>query len=526
MANPIDALISAISPRAGVKRAAYRAQLEAWRAYDAAAKTRRTAGWKATGSSHAAETEFGLDTLRARSRELTRNNEYAKTAVGIWQRNAIGAGFKLRTIATKASAKRAADLWKEWADTTQVDPAGRMTFAGLSGLGMREVVEAGEFLIRRRWRRADTGLAVPLQLELLEVDHLDTTKRLVGRDNEKAEVWQGVQYSKRGRLQGYWLYRDHPGDARSLRRTSVFVPARDVIHVFRTERIGQVRGVPWGASTMIRTRKIGDYEDAELERKVVASMFVGFVHDIEAGLGDNLTTTPQTDLVMEPGSWEELPPGKDITFSKPPEAEGYRDYMDVSLHAVARGFEVTYEDLTGDLSRTNFSSARLGRLVHAEAVLDFQRNVWTPLVCARVWDWFLEAARAIGKLKGPIEAQWTAPAPRLADPKTEITTGNLRVRNGFASLSQVIRELGQDPAQVLEELGEDLQRLDELGLVLDSDGRQGTSSGADRDDRDEVSTEPQVEPAADAQAGTPGAAPTVATRSAGVDAVLRNGDGP
>lgn len=525
MRNPFDAAIAALAPRMGVKRARARLQLAAFRAYDAAAKTRRTAGWKATSTSHTAETEFSLETLRNRSRELVRNNEYAKTAVGIWQRNAIGAGFKLRAIGGgKRLTKKAVDLWDEWAGTTQIDPAGRLTFSGLGGLGMREVVEAGEFLIRRRWRRADGSLAVPLQLQLLEADHLDTTKRLVhGKDVETSRIWQGVQYSARGRLQGYWLYPEHPGDARTFRRKSFFVPARDIIHVFRAERIGQVRGVPWGASAMIRTRKIGDYEDAELERKVVASMFVGFVHDIEAGLGDGLgpKSSEETNLEMQPATWEELPPGKDITFSKPPIAEGYKEYMDVSLHAVARGYDVTYEDLTGDLSMTNFSSARLGRLVHAEAVLDFQRNTWVPLVCDRVWQWFLEAAAITGKVTKPIKAQWTAPAPRLADPKTEISTANLRVRNGFISLSGAIRELGQDPDHVFEELAEDMKRLDDLGLVLDSDARQATSSGADRDDLEEKSKTRKPEPGED-----PNAPPTdPETRSAALDAALLNGQG-
>lgn len=523
MRNPVDAIVEALAPRLAVKRERARAQLERYRAYDAAAKTRRLAGWKATNLSHSAETEFALDLLRARSRELVRNNEWAKTAVGVWARNAIGDGFKLRLEGPKRASKRALELWKAWAGTTQVDPAGRLTLAGQGSLGMREVVEAGEFLIRRRWRRGDTGrgLAVPLQLELLEPDHLDTTKRLEGTDAEKARIYQGVQYSSRGRLQGYWLYPEHPGDSRALRRTtSVFVPARDVIHVFRQDRIGQVRGVPWGASCLVRVRKIGDYEDAELERKAIASLFVGFVHDIEGGLGDNVVKAAGADLAMEPGAWEELPPGKEITFSDPPVVEGYADYMTVSLHAVAKGFEVTYEDLTGDLSRVNFSSARLGRIAHADAVHEFQTHTWVPLVCSRVWEWFLEAATVAGRLPqsaGELVAEWTPPRPRLADPKTEVTTANLRVRNGFQSLSGAIRELGGDPQEVLEELSGDMTRLDDLGLVLDSDGRQATASGADREDTLETADDPQA-----AQGGGPGPAADLEARAA---ALARNGHG-
>lgn len=491
MRNPIDALIELAAPRLGEARYrarrrldAYRAQGDQVRAYEGASKTRRTAGWLAPGTSAVGETEFQLDTLRFRSRDLVRNNPHAAEAVRIWARHAIGPGFRVTPRGRARENKRAADLWKEWADSTQCDPLGRSTIDGLSSLGMREVVESGEFLIRRRWRRGDEGLAVPLQLQLLEVDHLDTTKRLEGREVNKSRVIQGIQFSNRGRVQGYWIFPFHPGDTYSLRRPSVFVPARDVIHVFRTERIGQVRGLPWGTPAMIRHRKLDQFEDAELERKQIASMFVGFVHDIEAGMGDKLTTgSIGTDLALEPGTWEELPHGKDITFSKPPESLGYAPFVEITLRSIARAYSVSYEDLTGDLSKVNFNSARVGRMEHADEVRDWQRHTWRPVFCDRVWAWFLEAAAVAGKLGfRPIPAEWTAPPPRVADPKTETQVATMRIRSGLSSLSAELRERGLDPQETLQELAADLENLDRLGLTLDSDPRTSTSSGAARTD--------------------------------------------
>ncbi len=499
MRNPIDLLVSVVSPEKGLRRLQarvnLRSALERTRAYDAAAKGRRLGGWRTSSKSPSAETEFSLSSLRDRSRDLVRNNQWAGEAVRIWKRNAIGPGFGLRVQGPTRAAKRARELWDTWAGTesrpsTEIDPENRKTFAGLQALGMREVVEAGEFLIRRRWRRADDNLTVPLQLELLEPDHLDTTRTLVGTKADKARIIQGVQYSSRGRIQGYWLFRDHPGDNRAMRRESVFVPARDVIHVFAADRIGQVRGVPWGASCILKLRDLDLFDDAELQRKQIASMFVGFVHDMEAGFVDSLVNKPGGSVLeMEGGTFEDLAPGKTINFSTPPTVEGYRDYMSVGLHAIAKGYSVTYEDLTGDLSGVNFSSARIGRMTHVDGVRDWQNHTWKPAVLARVWGWFLEAAFVVGKItRRDLIAEWTAPPPRLADPKTEVTTASLRVRAGFSSLSGVIRELGRNPEEVLAELSDDMKLLDSLGLVVDSDARQATSSGADRDDLAEAST--------------------------------------
>lgn len=504
MRNPLDLLVEAISPERGIRRLAARTVLRAaadqHRAYDAAASGRRTASWTASGRSPAAETEFTLTRLRDRSRELVRNNQWAAEAVAIWKRHAIGPGFGLRVDGPARAAKRARELWDAWAGTVEVDPENRRKFSGQQSTGMREIVEAGEFLIRRRWRRADDNLTVPLQLELLEPDHLDTQKSLEGKRAEKSRVVQGVQYSTRGRIQGYWLFREHPGDTRAMRRESVFVAARDVIHAFKIDRIGQVRGVPWGASCLLKLRDLDLFDDAELQRKQIASMLVGFVHDMEAAMGDNLLANKaKVNLDMEGGTWEELPPGKTIEFSRPPTVEGYRDYMSVGLHAIAKGYHVTYEDLTGDLSGVNFSSARLGRMAHVDEVRDWQLHTWIPAVLDRVFAWFLEAAALSGKLsrRADLKPVWTAPAPRLADPKTEITSAQTRVRNGFSSLSEEIRQFGRNPDEVLEELSEDMKRLDGLGLVLDSDGRQATSSGADRDEAAETGATPAAGPPQD-----------------------------
>lgn len=491
--NPLDSAFEFFAPLHAERRFKSRRRLEAYkalqsRAYDGAAKGRRTAGWVAPSTSAVGETEFALETLRNRSRELVRNNPWAAEAIRIWSRHAIGDGWKVKpTGTTPRQNKRAVDLWKAWAESTEIDPEGKLAFSGLCSLAIRELVESGEFLIRRRFRKKGGGLAVPIQLQLLEADHLDTTKRLEGRrDTDRARVIQGVQYSLRGRVQGYWLYPFHPGDSYSLRRESAFVDAKDIIHCFRPERIGQTRGIPWGASAMLRHRKLDQYEDAELERKVIASMFVGFVHDIEAGMGSGALPgqSSTTDLVLEPGTWEELPAGKDITFSKPPEVEGYRDYMEISLLSIARAYSVTYEDLTGDLSKVNFSSARIGRIEHADEVKNLGRNVLLPQLFRRVWSWFVEAGRLDGSftLGKELTADWTAPPPRLADPKTDVGVANLRVRAGFSSLSNVIREFGFDPEEVLSELAGDLELLDKLGLTLDSDPRSSTSSGAPRED--------------------------------------------
>ena len=89
---------------------------------------------------------------------------------------------------------------------------------------------------------------MPLQLQLLEPDHLDASK--TGEAPGGGFVIQGVEFDALGRRRAYWLYPVHPGEVAMVRKASLVsqpVPASSVLHLFDRLRPGQVRGVPWFA---------------------------------------------------------------------------------------------------------------------------------------------------------------------------------------------------------------------------------------------------------------------------------------
>ena len=55
------------------------------------------------------------------------------------------------------------------------------------------------------------------------------------------------------------------------------VPAAEVMHLFRSLRPGQLRGVPWMANALVRLWELDQYDDAELLRKKFAAMMMGFI---------------------------------------------------------------------------------------------------------------------------------------------------------------------------------------------------------------------------------------------------------
>ena len=487
--NWLDKAITWVAPEAGLRRVRARRASDLIRlAYEGARSDRRTGGWVTSGNSANAEIGVALTKLRERSRDLVRNNAYAARAVAEIVGNAIGTGITVQSRSGDAARDALTnEAWAKWAQTCDAD--GQLDFAGIQALVARTVVESGECLVRFRLRRPGDGFAIPLQLQVLEPDFLDQTKT---QKTDTGYTIQGVEFDRLGRRVFYWLYGQHPGDVvqtgvrAGLGLHSVRVPASEVLHIYRKDRPGQVRGVPWLSPVIVKLRDLDEYEEAELVRKKIEACFAAFVTQPQGVDGLPIapsTTDPATGKRVEsfePGMIEYLKPGEEIAFAAPSASAGYRDYVAAKQAQIATGLQLTYEQLTGDLSRVNYSSYRAGLLSFRSGIESFRWLTFIPMFCTPVWERFAPVAFLSGWLAepDPAPAEWTPPGFGTVDPyKDSVATLN-RLRTGTLTLRQAIAEQGYDPDAQLTQIAEINRLLDERGIVLDCDPRRVTQAGA------------------------------------------------
>lgn len=480
-----DRAIVSVFPKYGSSRIRARVSLDlVKRHYEAAEPGRRTQNWRRD----ATDADFALRgasaQLRWSARDLIRNNGWARRARQIVANSSVGYGIRPKAIADdEAQAQQATKLWKKWAATTECESDNRQTFYGIQHLAMKNLFSDGEVLIRRRYRRATDDLTIPLQLQVIEADYLQTGKNALVSD-AGGPIIQGIEFDKLGARAAYWLWKNHPGSGRNM-EAPVRVPAEEVIHLYDVERAGQSRGVSWLAFGLLNMKDLDDYEDAELMKQKIAACFAAFTTDTNGFgapvVGDEDDPTNDDLEVLEPGMIANLPPGRDVKFGNPPTMTA--DALPVrTLRKFAAGVGITYEDLTGDYSMVNFSSARMARIGFQGNVTYWQESIVIPILCQTVWKWAMEAAIIAGELPADAEvtADWTAPALPMLEPDKEAQANQRRVRAGLATLSQVIREGGNDPDEFLEEYAADMKKLDELEIVLDSDARKTTAQGQEQ----------------------------------------------
>ena len=444
--------------------------------YEGAAESRTRRGWTRsnvgpnTAASHA-------PTLRARARDMVRNDAHAARAVQVVAGNVVGTGIQPRF---RDDPKQVMEtLWRNW--SAKADVSGRLGLDTLQLIAMRAAVQDGECFVVRRTRRR-SGAVLPLKIELLEADMLDESKN--GTITGGGAIIQGVEVDQFGEVVGYHFRQRHPGETHIFAGATAYetirIPAADVIHVYLPLRPQQMRGVSLLAPSMTAKVDLSDYERFHLTSKKMEAAMTAFVipgdnlppslNEPEIGTEMSIATDADGADVekMEPGLIAFLPNGKDIRFSNPAPVQGYSEFKRAMLQTIAVGWGLTYELMTGDLSQVNYSSLRAGMLEFWRFVDQLQWQMFIPTFCDGVLNWFAESVELSGgDAARALDVEWVPPKRAQVDPSKDILADYLRVRAGFAGPSAVTLEHGSTVSEIAKDWTEWRRILD--GVVLDID---------------------------------------------------------
>jgi lambda family phage portal protein len=436
-----------------------------------------------------------LTSLRDRSRLATRNDGYASGVIDKLVSNIVGTGIKPLSLAPDSEFRRQAhELWNRWSGESDAD--GLLSWYGQQDQIVRCWLEAGEVFIRIRSRLPEDDLSVPMQIQVLEPELCPHQYNGVdGRNRIRA----GIEFDGIGGRVAYYFYQSRPGDLQDMDTTSLRrIPADQVIHLFKPQRAGQLRGIPHLTQSLIRLRELDKFDDATLIRQQLAAMFVAF---LEHPLSESTSVVPIVDqpnttlegdrptLGLQPGIFQELQAGEKVTFSDPPDViSGYVDFTRQQLRAVSAATGVPYEVLTGDMSGVNDRTVRVILHEFRREIQADQHEIVAFQLCRRVWMAWMDRAIVSGALPIDVLSYLADPSPWLRvkwmpqgwpyiHPVQDVAAAQKAIRSGFTSRSEVVSEQGEDSEVVDQQQRDDNERADEFGLVYDSDPRKVSVAG-------------------------------------------------
>jgi Phage portal protein, lambda family len=240
---------------------------------EGAMSRRRLRGWQPPLENINSLVASGGPRLLARARELVVTNGYAANACEAYAANLIGDGMKPSSLIEDPDLRdRVQRLWLAWTDEADTD--GLTDFYGLQAMVAREMFVAGECFVRLRPRRAEDGLLVPMQLQLLQSEMLPFEKVETAPNGNRIRC--GIEFDLIGRRVAYHFRRRHPGDSTDrgdVTPETARVPAEDVLHVWGCGRRHHWRGGRRGGATGRGGHTIGHFADSAVSRHIALAVY-------------------------------------------------------------------------------------------------------------------------------------------------------------------------------------------------------------------------------------------------------------
>jgi lambda family phage portal protein len=253
----------------------------------------------------------------------------------------------------------------------------------------------------------------------------------------------------------------------------VRVPAEDIVHLFRPETPGQVRGISWFAAVILRLADLDSWRDAQLVRQKIAALLAGFVTSVD-GTGkpfDGEQTGSTLVGGLEPGTLKFLDPGQDIKFSTPA-GIGVEviDFAKITEREIAVGLGLPASVLTGDLSDVNYSSIRAGLVEWRRRIEALQHGVVAFQASRPIWRRYATTAVLSGRVSTTVDAalpaKFIAPKQQWVDPSKDITAELEAIAGGLMSRREAVTSRGVDIEALDAEIAADNERAATLGLTF------------------------------------------------------------
>lgn len=459
-----------------VKKAAQRAY------FKGAQASRLLMDWITSPLSADVEIRSDLLKLRARARDLARNNPFIRHYLSLLAANVIGPhGIKLQAQVRNNNGdlnKRINDAiesgWSDWSRSVSTD--GRLSLTQFCNLAIKSLATDGEAFIRIV--NADLNKS-NFALQLIDPDLVDHDYNQSRGHSANGvisnEIRLGVEVDEWMRPVAYHLWDRHASDVNGSARKRLRIPASDIIHIYDPERIDQTRGVTWFNSIIVPLKMFDGYTEAELVAARTSAAKMGFLRYTDQAAAALDSEIPNQPLQFEasPGTIEMLPPGLEFQEWNPQHpSTAFETFGKQILRQIASGLRVSYNALTNDLENVNYSSIRSGMLIERDMWRTFQQ-LWIERFMQPVFERWLKTAMISGAIvldsRDPAKftnARWLPRGWAWVDPLKDINASILAINNGLASRTDILAETGGDYEETLANLSDEKRMADEAGVVL------------------------------------------------------------
>lgn len=412
-------------------------------------------------SPNAAASPAVRQVIRNRARYEVANNSYARGMLLTLANDVIGTGPRLQLLTSDSKLNQAVErAFAEWSKTVNLASKLRT---------MRMAVAQDGEAFAMMVTNPGTGSPIGLDIELIEADRITSpqTQRLFSDQMDPAD---GIEVDAYGNPQSYHLLRQHPGS-----NASVVVPdylqvaAAAMLHLFRSDRPGQRRGLPEIMPALPLFAQLRRYTLAVVAAaETAANMAVlmetpapagGEAADVDAGVEMELT---RNQALFMPEGWT----ATQLKAEQP--TTTYAMFKAEILNEIARCLNMPFNVAAGNSSAYNYASGRLDHQTYYKSIRVDQTQIESTVLDRVFAAWLNEAALVLNfnpKIMVASPHQWFWDGTEHVDPAKEATAQAQRLASHTTTLAAEYARQGKDWETEIQQCGKEAQLLTQLGLT-------------------------------------------------------------
>jgi len=456
-------------------------------------------------------------TADSRALDLTRNNGIVAGAVQSRKDRVVGSRFRLvltpdyltlgmdRTM-LRDWAKQIEGYFHAWADDVNcpVDAQRKRTFTELLRDAESSKFLQGEAFISREWRFMPFNSS-PYGTCFMLVE----PERICNPPGAQLDkVRAGIEHDAWGAPVAYHVRTTHPLDMYNGR--GAWDPATwdrvtkfnrfgwlQMIHLYDQQRANQTRGFSPIASVIKRLKMLDRQENVQLELNILAASLAIVIESqfgpnsaMEALGGSQMKQLAEyvsaqsqfkagSPVLFDGVRIPHLFPGEKLNVSRAePPGDQFAAFQESMLRHVARGMGATYEAVSGDYSKTNYSSARAAMAESWAAVQSARQFGPAKLATQMFRLWLREAVvRGLVPLPAGVTAEqliaqealfakcsWIGAGRPAIDELKSAKANEVLLATHQTTLAQIAADNGDDWQELLEQASEEAQARESLGL--------------------------------------------------------------
>lgn len=471
------------------------------------------------------------DTLDARSMDLERNDGYISRGIQMHKDSIVGDLYRLShkpnykllgldEVWAEEFQEKVESWYTAYAESPDcwIDAARKSTFTDLVRLSVATSVVMGENLSTAEWIRQSNR---PFYTAIQMIDPIrlcnpegksdsPTLRKGVLSDRYGAPF---IAYIRESMPSDYWAT-----DMWRWKAIPFYKPwgRKMVLHHYEQNRIGQSRGVGRMVSILKETRMGKKYNDMVLQNAVLNASFAAVLESdlppadaFESISGDSGLNTwvanyleglaaytgespnMHIDGVRIPHAY----PGTKLKIQNPGQPGGIGTSFEESMNRrVAAGFGLSYEEFTGDFTKTNYSSYK-GASGLTHRMLMGTKKKAADAFATDVFRLCFEEALNAGEFDDVLprnapnfydgmnkdyytNCNWIGASRGQVDELKETEAAVLRIKSGLSTYEVECARFGDDYREVFKQKAREAKLMQENNLVFDMGGSSGGTKDA------------------------------------------------